>query len=141
MNQRHLIEITREHFRSVIDKNLSSILNAYSKSENLLVFVEGPRWMTVGYQAVAKGWRDFCSSSINLRSCDWIDEPEAECNDLLGFVAGMVKLEVEINGETKHTQFRGSFVFKNEGDRWRIIHEHFSQPAADPYGIGDWIKP
>jgi ketosteroid isomerase-like protein len=32
-------------------------------------------------------------------------------------------------------------VLEKEPDgNWQVIHEHFPQPAENPYGIGDWLK-
>ncbi|MCS6873154.1 MAG: nuclear transport factor 2 family protein [Pyrinomonadaceae bacterium] len=135
-----LLETIENHFRFAVEKNVEGILDSYSKSEDLLVFVEGPRWATLGYEAVAKGWRDYCISSINLKRCEWVEVLKGQENGDIGFLAGIVDVEAEINGELRKIRFRGTFVLKNEGDRWRIVHEHFSQPASDPYGVGDWLK-
>jgi len=59
----------------------------------------------------------------------------------MGFVAGIVELEVQIKDKLTAIKFRGTFVLeKDSNENWKIIHEHFSQPAEDPYGIGDWLK-
>ncbi|MFN3330574.1 MAG: YybH family protein, partial [Pyrinomonadaceae bacterium] len=108
---------------------------------SLLVFVEGPRWATFGYEMVVKGWRDFCSSAIKLKDCSWVEGLRTEMHESMGFVAGIVELDVEIEGVSRKIRFRGTFVLRKEEDgKWRIIHEHFSQPMPDPYGIGDWLK-
>lgn len=140
MNAPDLVELTRNHFKAAIEKNVNEILASYSKSPDLLVFIEGPRWATLGYDKVSKGWHDFCDSAIRLKRCDWVENLQAEKAEGMGFVAGILELEVEVGGVTKTIRFRASFILRNEGDRWRIIHEHVSQPAPDPYGIGDWLK-
>lgn len=136
-----LIEATQEHFNAIINKEIESILNSYETSDNLLVFVEGPRWATLGYENVAKGWGDFINSEIVLKQCDWVEDLQSKIVGEMGFVGGIVELQVQIKGQTTTVRFRGTFVFeKSPNAEWRIIHEHFSQPAADPYGIGDWMK-
>ena len=56
-------------------------------------------------------------------------------------VAGISELTVEIGGEERKIRFRGTFVFEKDSDEtWQVFHEHFSQPAENPYGIGDWLK-
>jgi ketosteroid isomerase-like protein len=136
-----LVEVTNKHFKAAVEKNIEKLLDSYSKTEDLLVFVEGPRWATFGYSAVAKGWRDFCSSAISLKNCFWAEGLRAEVHERIGFVAGIVGIEAEINGIPRQIRFRATFVLRKEEDeKWRIIHEHFSQPASDPYGIGDWLK-
>ena len=141
MNKQKLIEVSKAHFAAVINKDIEKIIDFYAKSDELLVFVEGPRWATLGYNNVAKGWRDFVDSGIVSKNCEWIEFLQAKESGNLGFVAGIVEMNLEINGEPKTIKFRGTFILEREvDDKWRVIHEHFSQPAGDPYGIGDWLK-
>lgn len=142
MNAQELIDRTKEHFQAVKAKDLDSILATYAQSEDLLVFVEGPRWLTRGYAAVKRGWTDFVASPIDMIGCEWTEPLTVSVAGSMGFVAGIVDLNLVINGEPKDVRFRGSFVFeKDESGEWKVVFEHFSQPAADPYGIGDWLKP
>lgn len=64
-----LIKTTENHFEAIKEKRIAEILNSYADSEDLLVFVEGPRWETLGYENVAKGWRDFIGSEIYVKKC------------------------------------------------------------------------
>jgi ketosteroid isomerase-like protein len=106
-----------------------------------LVFVEGPRWATLSYDNVAKGWHDFVDADISVQECNWIEHLQSKVVGNMGFLAGIIELKTTIAGKQKTIKFRGTFVFeKNENDEWKVIHEHFSQPAEDPYGIGDWLK-
>lgn len=137
-----LIEKSKSHFASIIGKRVEDILSFYTESPDLQVFVEGPRWVTTGFDNVAKGWRDFCASEISMVECAWVDSLFSKTVGTMGFVGGIVELKVSVRGEVKAIRFRGTFVFEevSPGD-WRVVHEHFSQPATDPYGIGDWLKP
>lgn len=136
-----IIETTKQHFAAIIEKNIELILEFYAETEDLLVFVEGPRWATLGFGNVAKGWRDFCGSAINMKSCEWVENLRSKVVGKMGFVAGIAELNVEINGVLKTIRFRGTFVLEEESEGiWRVVHEHFSQPAENPYGIGDWLK-
>lgn len=141
MNKSALIERTLEHFEAVRAKDLEAILSLYEQSDDLLVFVEGPRWRTLGYKMVEKGWTDFMSSSINVTRAEWIDDLRSRVVGDMGFVAGINELTVNIGGKEQTIKFRGTFVFqKNSDGEWKVVLEHFSQPAADPYGVGDWLK-
>ncbi len=136
-----LIEKSKAHFAAIIDKRVDDILSFYAQTPELQVFVEGPRWVTIGYDNVAKGWRDFCASDISMLECDWVEALYSKVVGKMGFVGGIVELRVSIKGALKTIRFRGSFVFEEVADGdWRVVHEHFSQPAGDPYGIGDWLK-
>ena len=142
MNNNTLVEQTLEHFDAVRRKDLPAILSLYAQTEDLLVFVEGPRWQTLGYENVKRGWTDFVASPINMNGCTWAEHLHSRVAGEMGFVAGITDLDLEINGKARMVRFRGTFVFQREGDSdWKVILEHFSQPAADPYGIGDWLKP
>ncbi len=136
-----LIEKSKVHFQAIVDKRVDDILSFYAETADLQVFVEGPRWVTVGFDNVAKGWRDFCASEISMIECLWVEALSSKIVGKMGFVGGIVELTVSIKGDIKTIRFRGTFVFEevSPGD-WRVVHEHFSQPAADPYGIGDWLK-
>jgi ketosteroid isomerase-like protein len=136
-----LIEVSKNHFLAVQDKRIDDIIDFYVDSPELLVFVEGPRWATLSFERVSKGWRDFVDTAIFVKSCEWVENLESKVVGEMGFVGGIVEMKVDINGELKTIRFRGTFVFQLQADgKWRVIHEHFSQPAADPYGIGDWLK-
>lgn len=138
----NFVENSHNHFQDVINKRIENIVDHYANSEELLVFVEGPRWVTHGFNMVSKGWRDFNDSSILVESCEWIEfEPMAKVIGDCGVIAGIVEMNVNIGGVKKNIKFRGTFVLQKETDgKWRIFHEHFSQPAEDPYGVGDWLK-
>jgi ketosteroid isomerase-like protein len=138
----NFVEISTKHFADVAQKRIEEIINHYANTEELLVFVEGPRWVTHGFDKVSKGWRDFNDSSIFVESCKWIEfEPLAKVIGDCGVIAGIVEMNVNIGGVKKVIKFRGTFVLQKEADgEWRIFHEHFSQPAEDPYGVGDWLK-
>lgn len=141
MQDKFLVKLTEKHFEAVINKRVSDIVNFYNESEDLLVFVEGPRWATHGFENVSKGWHDFVDSVIFVKKCFWSESLKTRIVGKMGFVGGITELHVEIKGELKIIRFSGTFVFeKNEEDNWKVIHEHFSQPAENPYGIGDWLK-
>lgn len=139
-NTSHLINNSLFHFDAIVKKDVEAIINSYAETEDLLVFVEGPRWATRGFENVSKGWRDFCDSAISLKKCEWVENLVSNVIGAMGFVAGIVELTVDIKGKTKVIRFRGTFVFQKINEDWKIVHEHFSQPAENPYGIGDWLK-
>lgn len=141
MENSALAATIEKHFDAVKHKRIDEILNHYAETDELLVFVEGPRWQTLGYANVEKGWRDFVNSEIVVHECVWAENLRTRIAGKMGFVAGIARLEVEIKGARKIIEFRGTFVLEADaaGD-WKIVHEHFSQPADNPYGIGDWLK-
>ncbi len=128
-------------FQAIIEKNVTAICSAYIPDEKTYVVLEGPRYTTLGYENIAKGWTDFCASALHLKSIEWIEGPFEETSADMSWVGGQMILTISINEKMFSVQFRGTFVLrKNEHEDWAIRHEHVSGPLTDPYGIGDWLK-
>ncbi len=137
-----IVAVAHHHFQAVIEKRIDDILNRYAQSENTYVFVEGPRWATLGYENIAMGWRAFVEAPLSVVACEYVEAPHSQVSGEMAWVGGIVEMTVKVRDEVKTVRFRGTFIFRREADNeWRIVHEHFSQPAADPYGIGDWLIP
>jgi ketosteroid isomerase-like protein len=128
-------------YEAIIQKNIDGICHAYVPSEDTYVILEGPRYTTLGYSKIAKGWGDFCSSAINLEKIEWIEGPFEETAADMAWVGGQIILTVSVRGQQFAVQFRSTFVLRQQSNtQWQIKHEHVSGPLADPYGIGDWLK-
>ena len=129
-------------YRTILQKEAAQICQNYLADEKTYVFVEGPRYSTLGYSQIARGWQDFCASALELESIEWVEGPFTEAAADLAWVAGMVVLTVTVNGQRIQRQFRTTFVLRqDEAGDWKLRHEHVSAPLDDPYGIGDWLKP
>ncbi len=133
---------------AVVARDADGIVDCYADRDDLRVYLEGPRWQTVGHDAVARGWRDFCSSGPRVRRVDLTDGPHLHSCDAqqphasVACLSGTVELDVvRPTGEQTRMPMRMTWVMVREPDRWRIVHEHASQPLADPYGTGDWLRP
>jgi ketosteroid isomerase-like protein len=128
-------------YQAIIDKRVADICAHYVQSPQTYVFVEGPRYATLGYDHIAKGWHDFCASPLTLEKIEWVEGPLAEVAGSMGWLAGQIVLTVQLRQQVFSVRFRATFVFRQEPDgQWRISHEHVSGPLEDPYGIGDWLK-
>ena len=133
--------LTQKFFRAVIEKRADDIINHYVPSTGLYVHVEGPRWSTTGWDKVATGWRAFTDAPLSVEHVAWVEGPHSEANDDMAWVGGIVEMTVRVGENTNKIRLRGTYVLRrsSQDGHWRIMHEHFSQPAADPYGIGDWL--
>lgn len=122
--------------RAIVDRRADDVVDAYARRDDVRVFVEGPRWETVGHEAVARGWRAFLDGPPRITGVTWSSGPHVhEGRDLAG-VSGTVALA----GPDRTLQVRMTWLLSREPDgRWRVVHEHASQPMADPYGTGDWV--
>ena len=134
------IELINAHYQVIIDKELDGICSKYIPSENTYVVLEGPRLTTIGFEKIKKGWTDFCSSSLQLLSIEWIEGPFEEEVDNMAWVAGIIKLKIKVKEISFENIFRSSFVLLKHNGTWKIKHEHVSVVHPDPYGIGDWLK-
>jgi ketosteroid isomerase-like protein len=133
------IETVTEHYKVIIDKQATAILDKYHPDESTYVILEGPRLTTIGFEKISKGWRDFCESAIMLQSIHWIEGPFENEHATMAWVAGIIELQVAISGKELKNTFRASFVLLKENEEWKIQHEHVSVVHPDPYGIGDWL--
>ena len=128
-------------YQAIIRKEVDCICQSYVPNEDTYVFVEGPRYSTIGYGNIFKGWQDFCNSGLTLQKIEWVEGPFTEESGDLAWVAGLVLLTVAVNSQIIQRTFRATFVLrKNEAGCWQIRQEHVSAPLNDPYGIGDWLK-
>jgi ketosteroid isomerase-like protein len=127
-------------YQAIIDKQVDSILSNYVPSEDTYVILEGPRYTTVGYDNIAKGWRDFCDSALSLTVIQWTEGPFEKISDEMAFIAGQINLTVQLGEKSFTVLFRATFVLIRPENFWQITHEHVSGPLPDPYGIGDWLK-
>jgi ketosteroid isomerase-like protein len=135
------IETINHFYQAIIDKRVEDIRLSYVESEETYVILEGPRYTTLGFEKIAKGWGDFCDSPLTLNKIEWVEGPFEETSADMSWVGGMIVLTVEVKGKEFSVQFRSTFVLrKNEAYQWQIKHEHVSAPLQDPYGIGDWLK-
>ncbi|MFQ3633447.1 YybH family protein [Roseiflexus sp.] len=127
-------------FDAIVDRRIDDVMTMYRRSATTYVFVEGPRWSTLGYDQIAAGWRAFLCSPIQVHRWEWCEGPFVETWQESAVVAGLLNLETMVGSSSRTLRVRASFVLqRNDLDRWHIVHEHVSQPMVDPYGIGDWI--
>ena len=128
-------------YQAIMDKNVAAICQSYVQSDATYVVLEGPRYTTLGYDNIAKGWADFCDSPIALKKIEWIEGPFEETSLDMAWVGGQIRLTIEVRENEFSVQFRSTFVLRrNDQNQWKIKHEHVSGPLPDPYGIGDWLK-
>lgn len=120
--------------RAVVDRSAEDAISYYAT--DALVFIEGPRWETVGKEAIAQGWRAFADSPAMVTGHSWISGPNIRQDGDLAILNGIV----ELHRDEEATRLRITWVLTRAEDRWLVVHEHASQPVPDPWGIGgDWL--
>ena len=134
-----LIDFARAFFDAIAAGRIDDVVASYADSPDTLVFLEGPRWQTLGFERISTGWRAFVDAPLHVDSVTWVDGPYGAITGRGAWFAGTVQLQVVAAGESKTILFRDTHVLAQSDDgAWRIVHEHVSQPLTDPYGIGDW---
>lgn len=133
-------DLVDAHFRHTIAKQADAIIERYAATADTYVFVEGPRWSTTGIDRIDTGWRAYVDAPMAMMDFTWVEGPHAGVSDSMAWHAGIVDIDMQIGATQTRVRFRATHVLRRGADgEWRIEHEHFSQPAADPYGIGDWL--
>ena len=125
---------------AVIAKDLENIESVYIPSESTYVILEGPRYSTTGISKIMKGWKDFCNSTIQMSGYKWIEGPQEEITEHMGWIGGITDLSISVDGKEFTNRFRITFVMLPYNGDWKVKHEHVSAPMQDPYGVGDWLK-
>lgn len=135
------IRLTEEHFDNAVALRTEAVIERYAPSPDTYVFVEGPRSSTEGHDRIASGWRAYLSAPFRLTAWRWTEGPRGGGGGDFGFTAGIVELKVRSKQGEHLVVLRATHVYRREASgAWKIVHEHLSQPAADPYGAGDWLK-
>lgn len=134
-----LQERTEIFWEAVRQKDMDGVKSAYIDDPSTYVILEGPRYTTLGFDNIIKGWTDFCGTAIQLGDIDWVEGPQEEIEGDIGWIGGMIDMTIDISGKEITTRFRCSFVYRKIASDWKIRHEHVSAPLEDPYGIGDWL--
>ncbi len=133
------LDAIKKLITAVGERDLAGILNSYEKSDELYVFLEGPRWSSRTYDSVSTGWTSWINANIHITKHEWIEGPVEVTGGGLASVQGMMNLHTVSPAQTKIIKARGTWVLREGADgEWRIVHEHVSAPMEDPYGTGDW---
>lgn len=126
-------ETVQELFGSIFARDFDAIVSKFSTSDDAFLYSEGPDWSTKGRENISQVWRNYLNAPFHFTKADWIDGPIAIEAGELAFVAGLVELHLA-NAGLKRIRLRMTWVLRMEGGRWKIFHEHDSQPVERPFG-------
>jgi ketosteroid isomerase-like protein len=125
---------------AIIDQRIGDIIAGYDPSDATYVFLEGPRWSTKTGERVAFGWNAFVDSPIQMLAKTWVEGPFSQVQGTMAWIGGILDLDVAAGDRRLTIRLRGTYVLTEHAPGvWGIVHEHFSQPMSDPYGLGDWL--
>lgn len=123
---------------AVVDQRLEGVLETFSPEDDAYVFVEGPRWTTHGGDRIKAGWEAYFKAPVGITAFRWVEGPFTWESDTLAQVVGVIDYDIVGDGKAGRLRMRMTWLVRREEGRWRIVHEHGSQPLEDPYGAGDW---
>lgn len=124
---------------SLAARRLDDVIDCFDGAPDTYVFLEGPRWTNTGGDRIHEGWRKYFEAPIRLAEWAWVEGPVVQEADRLALVCGVIDFVFETDGRRRDMRMRMTWVLRPGPDGvWRIVHEHGSQPLADPYGTGDW---
>jgi len=132
------LETAEAMLTAVVDRSVDDVLATFSPQDDAYVFVEGPRWSTRGGDRIEAGWRAYFKAPIAINAFHWVEGPFVFESDTLAQVCGVIDYDIVGDGKAGRLRMRMTWLVRREHGAWRIVHEHGSQPLADPYGAGDW---
>ena len=111
---------TIDHFYQAIkDKRVEDICKGYVPSCDTYEILEGPRYTSLRFEKISKGWWDFWNSPLTLNKIEWVEGPFGEVSSDKARVGGMVVLNVELKGKEFTVQFLSTFsLLKNQENIW-----------------------
>lgn len=135
-----------EAIESMLDaikrRDVPRILDSIDLSERgRMSFPEGPRWFVDDPDTVRRGWTDYMDTTIALTDWAWVEGPVVMGSDDVALVVGIIDYRFRVHDHERPLRMRMTWGLRRVDGNWKTMHEHGSQPLADPYGIGDWLKP
>ena len=120
-------ELVERWANAVRDKDVDGILSNHST--DMLMFDVPPPVEAKGIDAYRTTWDSFFS---------WCDDPVVfEITDMhivagadVAFVAALMRCAGVENGKRIELEFRLTIGLRKTRDRWMVVHEHHSIPAA-----------
>jgi hypothetical protein len=68
-------QIVENMLTAIRTRDLAGILNTYEESDDLYVFLEGPRWSSRTYTNVSAGWTAWYGADLEIYDHEWVEGP------------------------------------------------------------------
>ena len=125
---------------AVLDKDVDAFLAIYA--DDVRIFELWARWEhDIGsWRAMAKGWFDALGEERSV--VEAADVRTQVCGDMALLTASLTYRAVDAGGRTlRSLDNRLSWVLRERGSHWRVVHEHTSVPIAHDDGKGIFRRP
>jgi ketosteroid isomerase-like protein len=124
-------------FNAIKQKDIRRIQERYLHDERLMVFLEGPEKIEGFDQASNEAaWRALLDA-ITFTDLELAADLRAGRDHDLGWVGASIRMTyTALDGSSPTSvESRGTWVLERDEDAWRIVFEHVSLPASDPYPL------
>jgi PhnB protein len=112
--------------RAIEARDLEAILSNYAS--NVVAFDAIQQLQFKGADAYGKHWKacfDMCPGDMIFRA----GELDIQAENDLAVVHGLIRCGMKDDGGDEKTSWmRMTSSYRREGDKWKIVHEHFSAP-------------
>ncbi|WP_433496465.1 YybH family protein [Sphaerimonospora sp. CA-214678] len=132
------VQAAESMLNAVVARDLEKVVGIFSDRPDAYMYVEGPRWTTRGGERLREGWAAYFRAGVGIEAWEWVEGPFSFDTAELAQVMGVIDYRVRGGDTVTPLRLRMTWLFRMENGRWRIVHEHGSQPLEDPYGAGDW---
>jgi uncharacterized protein (TIGR02246 family) len=114
--------------KAVRDENRPGIRAAHDV--DILMFDVPPPFRSRGLDAYMATWENFFSSQEKPVAFD-LHDVQVTCGEDVGFVTAVGKcVNIDRDGKPEPLDFRLTVCLCKIDQKWRIVHEHHSLPAA-----------
>ncbi|TDD94341.1 YybH family protein [Actinomadura rubrisoli] len=135
------LETVAAFVKFIIAEDMDGALDHYEQSPDTYSLIEGPSASLAGIDGIRRGWSGWYGAGLRLRSVDFIEGPSETNLGDLSWITAVADTRVTTPTGDREIRFAVTWILRNDGVRWRIAHDHYSIPAEDPYGVGDWAHP
>jgi uncharacterized protein (TIGR02246 family) len=125
---------------AVLAKDVDAFVAIYA--DDAQIFELWGRWEhDIGsWRAMAKDWFEFLGDERSV--VEAADVRTQVCGDMALLTASLTYRAVDAGGrELRSLDNRLSWVLRERGGRWRVVHEHTSVPIAHDGGTGIFRRP
>ncbi|MGW7513996.1 nuclear transport factor 2 family protein [Streptomyces sp. NPDC054796] len=125
----------------MITADVDRALAHYEPGPDTYSLIEGPSTSLHGDRRLREGWEGWFASGLRLLDVTWAEGPFEQRSGDIAWITGAVDARVRTPGTELPVRFGVTWILRRTDDRWAIAHDHYSIPAADPYGVGEWAHP
>ena len=129
-----------DYAAAVLAKNVDAFVALYA--DDVLIYELWANWThdLASWRAMATGWFEFLGDERSVVEAN--DVRTSVSGDMALLTATLTYRAVDSSGqELRSLDNRLSWVLRERGGRWQVVHEHTSVPIAHESGKGIFKRP